>query len=218
MTGDQNDVLTRLRAVLPNRWFPEAAPVLDAVLSGAAAVWSWVYGQLQVVRAQARIATASDVWLDMIASDYFGSRLRRAPGQGDESLRSAIKREMLRERATRAALEGALCDLTGQQPIIFEPLRPADTGAWGVASGWGLAGGWGSLQMPFQFLVTAFRTSGGGVAMVGGWGVPVAGWGVGTVEYANLAMEEEQVSDAAIAAEIVQTIPAATIAWLRITN
>jgi hypothetical protein len=31
-------------------------------------------------------------------------------------------------------------------------------------------------------------------------------------------MEEEQVSDAAIAAEIVQTIPAATIAWLRITN
>ncbi len=218
MIGDKDDMVARLRAVLPNRWFPDTTPVLDAVLSGAAAIWAWAYSLLQFVQAQARIATASDVWLDMVATDYFGTYVRRAPGQDDNSLRGAIDREMLHERATRPALEGALNDLTGCAPVIFEPARPADTGAWGVASGWNAGGGWGSLEMPFQFLVTACRPVGGGISVVAGWGVPVGGWGVGAAEYASFAMEGEQVSDAAITMEIIRTIPAATIAWLRISS
>jgi len=218
MVGDQADMLSRLRAVLPARWFPDTAPVLDAVLSGVAVVWATVYAQLQFVRAQTRIVTVIGTFLDMVATDFFGTHLRRQEGQSDDSLRRTIDMEMLRERATRSALQGVLQDLTGHVPVIFEPARPADTRAWGIACGWGIAGGWGSLSMPFQCLVDAFRPQGGGVSVVAGWGIPVGGWGGGAVEYANASMESEEVSDEEIAAAIAGVMPVATIAWLRISN
>src|SRR5277367_3073021 len=104
MIGDQQDMCSRLRAVLPTQWFPDSTPVLDAVLSGFASGWSWVYGILQYVRAQTRIATASDVWLDVIAMDFFGDRLIRWPNQDDGVLRDRITRELFRERGTRTAV------------------------------------------------------------------------------------------------------------------
>ena len=88
MTGDQQDMMARLRTVLPTRWFPDSAPVLDGLLSGLASGWSWAYQQLQYVKAQTRIATATDVWLDIIANDYFGNRL--ADGQDKATERSAV--------------------------------------------------------------------------------------------------------------------------------
>ena len=99
---------------------------------------------------------------------------------------------MLQPRGTRAALVQALVNLTGRPPVVFEPARPPDTRAWGVACGWGVAGGWGSLAMPFQCLVTAFRPQGGGVSVVAGWGVPAGGWGGGAIEYATASMESER--------------------------
>ena len=218
MVGDLADMVSRLRVVLPARWFPDNAPVLDAVLSGAAEVWRIVYAQLQVVRAQARISTASGEFLDMVAGDFFGTYLRRREGQSDDSLRRNIDLELLRERGTRTALRSVLEDLTGRMPVVFEPARPADTRAWGVACGWGVTGGWGSLAMPFECLVSAFRPQGGGVSVVAGWSVPVGGWGGGAIEYVNASMESEDVSDKQIAAAVAAVMPAATIAWLRISN
>ena len=84
MTGDQQDMIARLRAVLPTRWFPDSAPVLDGLLSGLASGWSWAYQQLLYVKAQTRIATATDVWLDIIANDYFGGRLARRADKATE--------------------------------------------------------------------------------------------------------------------------------------
>jgi hypothetical protein len=46
----------------------------------------------------------------------------------------------------------------------------------------------------------------------------VGGWGGGVIEYANASMENEEVSDEQIAAAIAGVMPAATIAWLRISN
>jgi hypothetical protein len=218
MVGDRADMLARLRAVLPARWFPDAAPVLDALLSGAAAVWEAAYAQLQFVRAQTRIATASGLFLDLVAADFFGMRLRRKVGQDDDSLRRAIGLELLRERGTRGTLQGILADLTGRMPVIFEPTRPADTRGWGIACGWGVAGGWGSLSMPFQCLVTAFRPQGGGVSQVTGWGGTAGSWGGGTISYASLSMLGARVSDEEIAAAVTGVMPVATIAWMRISN
>jgi hypothetical protein len=104
MTGDQQDMLTRLRTVLPTRWFPDHAPVLDGLLNGLASGWGWAYQLLQYVKAQTRIATATDVWLDIVAHDFFGSRLSRRPGQSDTAFRSRIQREIFRERGTRGAI------------------------------------------------------------------------------------------------------------------
>src|SRR5258708_34314097 len=103
MTGDQLDMLARLRTVLPTRWFPDQAPVLDALLSGLAAAWTWAYDQLHYVKAQTRIATASDIWLDIIALDFFGRHLVRRSGQSDAAFRARIQRELFRERGTRGA-------------------------------------------------------------------------------------------------------------------
>ncbi len=218
MIGDQQDMLVRLRHALPTGWFPDDAPVLTGVLSGLAAGWSWAYGLLQYVRAQTRIASASDIWLDVIAQDFFGVRLRRRVGQSDDAFRTRIRRELCRERGTRAALVGILQDLTGRQPVVFEPARTTDTGGYGNGIAYGIAGGWGSLALPFQCFVTAFRPLGNGIATVAGWGVASGAYGIGTIEYASLEMVQGQVTDQDIYATVAEVLPAATIGWTAIAN
>jgi hypothetical protein len=190
MTGDQTDMLARLKAVLPQRWFPDATPVLDGVLTGLASAWATLYAMLGYIRAQTRIATATDGFLDLASADYFGPALPRFPGESDAAFRVRIAREMVRERATRPALVAALTDLTGRAPAVFEFARPADTGCWNSALGYGAGGGWGSLDLPFQALVTAYR--------------PQA--------------PNPPVADADILAAITAVLPAATIAWARIAD
>jgi hypothetical protein len=224
MTGDSQDMLTRLRTVLPTRWFPDQAPVLDGLLSGMASSWSWAYELLQYVIAQRRIATASDAWLDVIAQDFFGGRLARRSGQSDDALRGRIRRELFRERGTRAAIIAALQDLTGRAPTVFEPARPTDTGGYASLTGagggvaYGAAGGWGNLGLPFQCFVRAYRPVGNGIATVAGWGGPVGGYGRGTIEYASLEMVQGQVTDADIHATVADVLPVSTIAWTRIAS
>jgi hypothetical protein len=224
MTGDQHDMVARLRAVLPTRWFPDDAPVLDCLLSGLASGWSWAYQLLQYVRAQTRIGSATDVWLDLIAHDFFGSRLTRRSDQADNAFRRLIQRELFRERGTRGAIVSVLQDLTGRTPLVFEPARPADTGGYGSLAGKGggvgysAAGGWGSLLLPFQCFVTVYRPIGSGIAMVNGWGGPAGGYGRGTLEYASLDMVQGQVTDDDIYTAVANVLPAATIGWTRITN
>lgn len=224
MIGDNQDMLSRLRAVLPTRWFPDDAPILEALLRGLAWAWAWAFGLLGYVRAQTRIATATDVWLDTVAEDFFGRALMRTPGQDDDALRRRIQLELFRERATRRALSGVLMDLTGRQPVIFEPARTTDTGGYGNAAmdatglGYGVAGGWGSLQLPFQCFVTAFRPNGSGIAAVAGWGDFAGGYGSGAIQYANQAMIQGQVTDADIAGAIAAVMPVASIAWVQISS
>ena len=225
MIGDQGDMSSRLRAVLPTQWFPDSTPVLDAVLSGFASGWSWIHGVLRYVQAQTRIATASDVWLDVIAMDFFGNRMARWPNQEDSVLRNRITRELFRERGTRPAVLKVLQDLTGRAPIIFEPARPPDTGGYmllksGAACGlaYGIVGGWGSIILPFQCFITAFRPSGAGISVVSGWNAPGAGYGTGPIEYGNLTMIEGQVTDGNIYAAVASVLPISTIGWTAIID
>jgi len=218
MTGDEADMRGRLASLLPLRWFPDATPVLSALLAGLAEGWAWLYAMLSYAKLQTRIATATDTFLDLISQDCFGATLPRRPGESDGSFRARIRHELLRERATRAALASVLSDLTGRAPAIFEPSRPADTGAYGIALGYGAAGGWGSLQLPYQSFVTAFRPLTIGVPLAAGWTSEAGGWGAGAIEYVSRAMIEAQVTDADIAAAIARTVPVATIAWTRISD
>lgn len=217
MTGDREDMAARLRALLPTRWFADAAPVRDALLSGLATVWAAMHDQVAFARRQTRIATATGAWLDMMARDYFGTRLARRRGEADTAYAGRIRAGLLRPRATRAALSAALTELTGRAPELFEPARPADTGAWGLALGYGLAGGWGSLALPFQCFVTAYRPKGSGIETVSGWGMPAGGYGAGAIQYAALSMIAGQVTDADINAAIAESLPVASIAWARIS-
>jgi hypothetical protein len=197
----------RVRAVLPSRWFPvsseggpTATPVLDGLLAGLGAGWAAIYSQLAYAKLQTRIATATDVFLDLISGDFFGSELSRHAGEPDGAFRARVQASLLAPKATRAALTAALLDLTGQMPVVFEPAYTHDTGGWGgvadpiAGGGFGYGagpmlqlvasepGGWGSLALPFQFFVTACRPLVNGAANVGGYGgksAPAAGGGFG---------------------------------------
>ena len=218
MVGDQVDMVARLRAVLPGRWFGDVAPVLDGVLAGVGAVWAAIHGQLQASIAQTRLATATDSFLNMIALDFFGRRVRRRVAEADGAFRVRVLREIRRERGTRGAIVSALIDLTGRAPVVFEPARPADTGAWNGQVGYGVAGRWGSLMLPRQCFVTAFRPAGQGIALVSGWGGGIGGYGVGAVCWADRAAIGGQVTDADVAAAVADVMPAASVAWLQIQS
>ena len=244
--GDQNDMVARLKAVLPAGWFPvtgsgqpSATPILDGVLAGVAAVWAWGFSLIQYAASQTRMATATDIWLDLIALDYFGTVDTRKPNEDDATFAARIKASIMPPAATRAALTAQLVALTGRAPVIFEPARPADTGVWGSTApgfvfsaapiGYNVSGGWGDLQLPFQAFVTAYLPITSGIGNIGAWiatnaGEPTTptgvyyGYNVGALEYTTLAQAAEQVTDADIYAAIAAVKPAASIPWTRISS
>ena len=218
MTGDAADMMARLASLLPLRWFPDDTPVLSATLAGLADGWAWLYAALGYAQEQTRIATATDTFLDLVSQDCFAGALPRRMGESDTSFRARIQSELLRPRATRTALVATLSSLTGRTPVVFEPMRPADTGAYGIALGYGVAGGWGSLALPFQGFITAFRPLGIGVPNVAGWGSAGGGWGVGAIEYASRPMVEAQVADADILGAVAGTMPVAAVGWTRLSD
>lgn len=129
-TGDQQDIYRRLTGYLP-RWFGDAPPLLGALMQGFAHGLSFVYSLIAFAKLQTRIKTATGGWLDMIAADFFGASVFRATNETDTSFLNRIIVNMFRERATRAAVTKVLVDLTGRIPVIIEPKRPLDTGAYG---------------------------------------------------------------------------------------
>ena len=159
MTGDQQDMFQRLRALLPTAWFPGVALILDALLNGIAYAMSFAYALWAYAKLQTRIATATDGWLDMIAWDFFGTSLLRAPGQSDDSFRIRIVINLLRGKGTRPAMVQVLKDVTGLVPVIFEPNRPMDIGALNSPTSAGYCGvaRMGSMAVPYTAMITAFR-------------------------------------------------------------
>lgn len=224
MQGDLNDILFRLRQVLPLRWFPDSAPVLDMLLTGIARMWCWSFAQLQAVKSQTRISTATGVWLDVIARDYFGSALQRRPGESDARYSLRIRAELVRERGTRKAVESVLLSVSGRSPVLFEPANTSDTGGYagtngsGGGIGYGSAGGWGSLALPFQFFVTAYRPTGSGIAAVSGWARGGGAYGEGALEYGTASMLPSHLEDADLYAAIASVLPIGTIAWTQISS
>jgi hypothetical protein len=219
--GDATDIAARLAALLPAGWFQGDTPVLDALLAGIADPLSFLYSLIAYARTQTRIATASDGFLDLISADFFGTGLPRNPAEGDGAFRARILARLLRQQATRAGMIQTLATLTGRVPAIFEPERPADTGAWNSAQSlaYGMAGGWGSRLLPAQCFVTAFRPATSGVPNVAGYGQPVGAYATPSqIQYATAAMIEGAVTDADIYAAIADSQAAGTIAWTRISS
>jgi hypothetical protein len=218
MIGDIDDFVARIRQVLPAGWFADDAPVLTAVLTGLGQAWSDLYSLLMMVARQARIATASGVFLDIAAQDYFGGQLRRRTTEGDAAFSARIRANLLAPRATRDALAAALMGLTGRTPLIFEPRNIADTGAYNVNAGYNCVGGYGSFGLPYQFFVTAYRPNDMPMSNGGGYGAGPGGYDAGPLFYAAITDSTGYIDDAEIYLTISETIPTASIAWTTISN
>jgi hypothetical protein len=223
-TGDQADFVNRLAGLLPASWFEPGAgnnPVRDAELNGAAFNLSWIYSLYSYTLLQTRIATATGVWLDRIAWDFFGPAFARSPGETDDTFRVALKAEILRPRQTRAAILIMLQELTGNSGTVHEPWNPYDWGGYseGVC-GYGIALGYGSLQYNNQILVTAVRPNGEGIPIVAGYGMTASGYGVGNgpSEYCDISQMTGPVPDSEIYSRIAQTVAAGITAWTAIES
>lgn len=217
--GTGPEIASRIRQLLP-RWFADSNPTANALLDGAASALAFVYSLYVYAAAQTRILTASGIWLDLIAQDFYATAIQRGPNQGDDSFRANILANLFRPRATRQGIIDVLLTITGNVPVILEPFVPADTGAYGVGyAGYGAAGGYGSQAIPAQAFVTAFRPVQYGIAQVAGYGVATAGYGAPSqAEYASLALVSSIVTDADIYAAIAATKAAGTAIWVRIIN
>lgn len=217
--GSAGNIATRIRQLLPT-WFADSNPNANALLDGAAAGLAFVYGLYGYAAAQTRILTASGIWLDLIARDFYAGAVQRGLNQDDDSFRANIVANLFRPRATRQGIAKVLLTLTGNLPSFLEPFAPADTGAYGVGySGYGAAGGYGSQAIPAQVFVTAFRPVQYGIAQVAGYGVVTAGYGAASqAEYASLQLVSSIVTDADIYAAIDNTKAAGTVMWVRICN
>lgn len=217
--GDNADMAARIRRLLPP-WFGESNPLVDALVAAAAVVLAFAYSLFAYAKAQTRIRTASGIWLDIVAQDFFGTRIVRAAGQNDDSFRSIILANLLRPQATRQAISDVIEALTGFAPEVIEPFRPVDCGAYGVGYGcYGGAGAYGSLNLPAQAFLVADRPRQPGIATVAGYGASSAGYGVGSqAEYASLDMLGARVTDGQIYDAIAQSKAVGVTIWTRIRN
>ncbi len=219
MIGDTSDMLARLKQVLPGRWFSDSAsPVLDALLGGLASSWSGLYGLLGQVKGLARLATASGVFLDIAAQDFFGGNLPRRVGEADAAYSARLRANLVAPRATRVGLAQALQTLTGRIPKIFEPLNAGDTGGYNVNLGYNAMGGYGSMNLPYQFFVTAYRPNDLPISNAGGYNEGPGGYGAGLLAYATTEEFAGNIGDDEIYASIAAVIPVACIAWTHISN
>ncbi len=211
MIGDVADFVRRLRSVLPQGWFSDSAPVTDSVLGALGYAWQFVYGLIVEVTALTRIDTSSGPFVDATSLDFFGSNLPRRAGESDASFVVRIKQELFRPRGTRFAVKTMLVDLTGNQPYLFEPARPADTGGYNIGGlGYNVGGGYGNLSLSHAFFITAYRPKGLGVAELAGYGTS------GVVAYGNLNMALSPVVDNDIFSAVEKVIPLGCTAWVSI--
>jgi hypothetical protein len=155
-TGDTNDIVSRIYRWLPRAWFPAGSDAVGSfllsIITGFAAAFTTVYSNISAAALQVRLATATFM-LDLITLDFFGPRLPRLPGEADVTFSARIRREILRERVTREAIDRIVFDTTGNHPLIVELNRVSDIG--GLRQGFALGSSrLGSVQLPFQVFVT----------------------------------------------------------------
>lgn len=223
MIGDERDMIARIKAVLPDQWFADVTPVLDAVLAGPAQAWAGLHASIRWAAQQLRFGTASGLWLDALARDFFGSEFARRIDEIDDVYRVRLLREILRERGTRLAVVRALTDITGRVPIIVEPAHCGDTGAYGwlgmtggTGLAYGAAGVWGNLEHPYQVFITTPRPAGSGLPGGVGWGG--GGYNLGQITYTDLDAIRGRITDEDISDAVKAVLPIGTTAWLRISG
>jgi hypothetical protein len=223
-TGDETDILGRVKRLLPRGWFSYVAPYRDAIIGGLADLGAWSYTIVSFARSQSRLATAYGVVLDIYVYDFLGRFLPRQD-LNDNTYRALARATILQERVTRAGMINALTVLNGTIPVVFEPWNTYDTGAYSSrvsgsrygSMGYGVGrGGYGNMRLPAQTFIRLQRGNPSGVPMVAGWGDPPGGFGAGAIEFAGPESLLSGVTNTMIEDLIDKTKPTGSLVWLNI--
>ncbi len=220
--GARDDLGNRIRGLLP-RWFgsdPAFAPLVEAFIDSAAWALSFLYDLIAFARLQTRIATATGGWLELAANDYLGPSFRRFDGETDASYSLRIRREVLRHRNTRRAVDQVVVDLLGVHPGIYEPWRPADCGGLGTGSfALGAAGVLASRGAKHEAFVTVPFPQGYGIPDRTGLGDPLCALGAPSF---GLCDDQDVIGSGAWVADICRAVegvrPVATLIYLQFTG
>lgn len=226
--GDFNDIILRFNTYLV-RWFGDEPPVVDSIIEGYAEVWAWFYLQYTYLRKQTRIKTATDVYLDLVSQDFFGEELPRKNNESDGNFRIRLLLNLFREKATREGMRKVLYDLTGFEPIIIEPYRPLDTGAYNVATtmGYNVAGRYSGANLQYQAYIIVFRPLFNGVGNFAALNVTNHGYNVvqSPTEvnpvlnaYGAVSLLDSYVTDADIYHAVATTRMNSTRIWVKIVD
>lgn len=220
---DNTNIFNRLKKYLPLKWFGDSAPIRDSVLQGFAENAYYSYLQYKYAVLQTRIKTATDIFLDYIAKDFYGNVLKRRSGESDDTFRQRILINLFRERATRNGMISLLTYITGIAPIIFEPWRDVG-GGYGLSKGrfaYGVSGGrWGSISYAYQAFIIVFRGKSTTTAALGGLNYPYLGYNVkiGPKPWGAYGWSQALISDSDILEAISYEKPIGTRMWVRIIN
>lgn len=221
--GTSLDILSRVKRLIPGRWFSWVAPYRDAVLGGLSDDFAWAFSLIGYARLQTRLATATGPWLDILAYDFLNRYLLRR-GMDDNTFRTIIQATILQERVTRAGVQNAVTTLLdGVPPRIIEPWSTGDCGSWyGVNKKGGLfafnrIGCWGSIQLPGQYFMQLSRQGLvlTGVPIVAGWQGYTGGWGTGGFAWNGGETSQIGVTDQQVYDIIAYTKPTGTTAWVQ---
>jgi hypothetical protein len=196
--------------------------VLNSSLQGTAWALSTTAAQLAYAALQTRIKTATGEWLDIISNDFYGSGLSRYPNESDTQFRARILSRLFMLGPSRADMSTLLTLITGRVPLIIEPWRVQDCGAWDAPSfGWDTVtasgcGHWAE-QLPYQCFIEAYTPVGTGIPYVAGWDQPEAGWDTASQgEWTDAGMVAESVTEETILGAIESCRMAGTRIWTRI--
>ncbi|QOF94185.1 hypothetical protein IFJ82_09495 [Novacetimonas hansenii] len=147
----QNGFALRIRKLLPGGWFPmppatgetEQAPVLNALLQGFGSVFAWIWAMLAGTADQTRLATMTGAFLDMFASDFFGTLLTRNTGESDDAFRIRIEEALFPSLGTRPDVVNVIADEVGTAGRVIEPRNASDCKGLGSMSAPAIGGGYG---------------------------------------------------------------------------
>lgn len=228
-----DDILERVKKLLPKRWFAWTAPNRDAIIGGLSDSAAFYKSFIDYARLQTRLATVTGIWLDIFSFDYLGRYLYRN-GAIDSAFRLIVQATILQERVTRAGMVSAISKLVGIPPQIIEPWNPNDCGGYGIRNvGYGRAGAWGSIALQNQVFIKISRSglAPSGVPSINGYGGWNSGYAspatsaiiltsttFGSAEYVGSAVAQIGITDDIIEQIIGATRPTATIAWIRFAD
>jgi hypothetical protein len=214
--GGADDIIRRVKLLMPKGWWNDAAPIRDAIIGGLSDVSAWCYSLIVYAKKQTRVASATDLWLDILSKDYFRFELPRRVNEQDEAFRTRIQKELIRERVTRKGMNDALTDLTGKTPYIFEPWNTGDAGAWDVGTfALDIAGGWGDTCLPAQSFVNVIPP-GAGIPGAPGWDCAALGWDIGGM-WGDMNLISGTITDQDIYDTINKTRPTGAIVWTQLS-
>lgn len=128
--------LAELLALTPRNWYSDQAKSPGGVYYNFVATIAdeleTLWDDLEYVKNQTRISTATECFLDLAASDFFGGMLQRLPGEDDITYRGRILANLLLEKATRSAMIKSLAAFGAPVMIMCEPWYPLDCGGYAL--------------------------------------------------------------------------------------